>query len=237
MKVTVQQINQSKILVADNETDVLDLVCPCLASVGYTIVKAHDGREALEKIRSERPDLVLLEVNMPVMSGFDVCRVLKSRAETSQIPLIILTTMTAEVDRIVALEIGADDYVTKPFSPRELVLRVKAVLRRCQGNNSLPEVKQVGNLLLDTVRYSVELKGRKLRLTPIEFKLLEALIDHQGHLQSRETLLQNVWSGDTSITARTVDTHIQRLREKLGTAGRWIETVRGKGYKIIESGR
>jgi len=229
--------HQGKILVADDEPDVLELVRPGLASAGYLVITAGDGREALEKVRLEKPDLVLLDLNMPVLSGFDVCKALKSNAATSQIPLVILTAMTMEVDRIVALEIGADDYVTKPFSPRELVLRIRAVLRRSQMQQPFPGVKQIGDLVLDAARYSVQFKGRPLRLTPIEFKLLEALIDHRGLLQSREILLRNIWSGDNSITARTVDTHIQRLREKLGTAGRWIETVRGKGYKIIGAPR
>ena len=200
-----------------------------------SVVTASDGRDALEKIRLEKPELILLDLKMPVLSGFDVCKALKLDPVTAQIPLIILTALTAEVDRVVALEIGVDDYLTKPFSPRELVLRVQAVLRRCRKQAPLPELKQVGGLVLDVARYSVQFKGKPLRLTPIEFKLLEALIEQPGRIQSRENLLRNVWSDDGgALTTRTVDTHIQRLREKLGPAGRWIETVRGMGYKITE---
>jgi len=237
MNVTEQPIHNEKILVADDEPDVLDLVRPNLLGAGYTVTTADDGQKALEKIRLEKPDLVLLDLKMPVLSGFDVCRQMKADAATSRIPIVILTAMTTEVDRIVALEIGAEDYVTKPFSPRELVLRVRAVLRRSHRETPAIPVKQIGSLILDTSRYSVQFREKPLHLTPIEFKLLEALIDHRGHLQSRETLLQSIWSGDNSITPRTVDTHIQRLRDKLGAAGRWIETVRGKGYKIIETVR
>jgi two-component system phosphate regulon response regulator PhoB len=237
MNVTEQPNHCGKILVADDEPDVLELLRPSLTGAGYLVISAVDGQTALDKARMEKPDLVLLDLKMPVLSGFDVCKALKSDAATAQIPLVILTAMTTEVDRIVALEIGAEDYVTKPFSPRELILRIRALLRRSHKDAPQAAVKQLGGLVVDTSRYSVQLKGRPIRLTPIEFKLLESLIDHRGHLQSRESLLQNVWSGDTSITARTVDTHIQRLREKLGPASRWIETVRGKGYKILESPR
>ena len=234
MNLFKQPTSLGKILVADGEPSVFELLGPSLAGAGFTVTTAANGKEALEKVRIEKPDLVLLDLVIPDISGLDVCKTLKSNPLTSKIPLIIVTAMATEVDRIVALEIGADDYVIKPFSTRELLLRIRAVLRRSQGENSSPQIKRIGALILDTGRYSVQFRGKPLRLTPIEFKLLEALIDNRGHLQSREVLLKTVWSSDALITIRTVDTHIQRLREKLGTAGSSIETVRGKGYKIIE---
>ena len=181
--------------------------------------------------------MVLLDVIMPDMSGLDICRHLKFDAATADIPIIIITSLSNEIDRIVALEIGVDDYVTKPFNPRELMLRIRSVLKRSMNSSPAPVIKQVGSLSLDTGCYSAHLSGRQLRLTPIEFKLLEALIDKQGYLQSREDLLKKVWPGNHDVTVRTVDTHIQRLREKLGAAASWIETVRGKGYKIVSPKR
>ena len=234
MNATKPLIVNGKILVADGDPVVIDLLKPSLVGAGFVSVVSQNGRDTLEKTRLERPDLVVLDLMLPDMSGLEVCKILKSNTGTAKIPLIILTAMATEVDRIVALEIGADDYVTKPFSPRELVLRIQAVLRRSHSGESTPELKRIGRLELDTGRYSVHFGAKLLRLTPIEFKLLEALIDYRGHPLSRESLLTNVWSGDKSITARTVDTHIQRLRDKLGAAGSWIETVRGKGYKIVE---
>ena len=228
---------EPKILLVDDETEVLNIVRPALTEMGCSVVYVENGTKALEIVSLEKPDLVLLDLKMPGMTGLDVCKALKANLATAEIPVIILSGMKTEVDRIVALEIGVDDYVTKPFSLRELMLRIQAVLRRSHQESQGSPVKQIGGLVLDSARFTVRYKEKPLRLTPIEFKLLESLIDHTGHLQSREMLFQNVWSGNPTITTRTEDTHIQRLRDKLGRAGRFIETVRGKGYKMVESSR
>ena len=226
---------KNKILVVDDEPDVVELIRPGLINVGYTVVYAKNGPQALEEVSLDQPDLVLLDLKMPGMSGREVCKALKANGRTVEIPLVILSGMKTEADRILALEIGVDDYVTKPFSPRELVLRIQAVLRRSRENAQAIAVKQIGELALDSDLYTVRYKGKLLYLTLTEFKLLERLIDRPGHLQSREVLLQNVWSKNPPVATRTVDTHIQRLRDKLGRAGHLIKTIRGKGYQITAS--
>ena len=226
---------KNKILVVDDEPDVVELIRPGLINVGYTVVYAKNGPQALEEVSLDQPDLVLLDLKMPGMSGMEVCKALKANGRTVEIPLVILSGMKTEADRILALEIGVDDYVTKPFSPRELVLRIQAVLRRSRENAQAIAVKQIGELALDSDLYTVRYKGKLLYLTLTEFKLLERLIDRPGHLQSREVLLQNVWSKNPPVATRTVDTHIQRLRDKLGRAGHLIKTIRGKGYQITAS--
>jgi len=226
---------QYTLLIAHDEPDIMEQMRPGLTSAGYGLIDAENGDQILEKVRQKKPDLVLLDLKAPGISELDVCKQLRSNTVTAEIPLIIVSSMKCEVDRIMALEIGVDDYVTKPFSTRELLLRIQAILRRSQREISTGNVKQIGGLMLDPFRYSVHYKGNPVRLTPIEFKLLDALIEHRGHLQSREVLFQNVWGGDPGLPKRTVDTHIQRLRQKLGEVGHWIETVRRKGYKMSET--
>jgi DNA-binding response OmpR family regulator len=193
-----------------------------------------DGASGLERAKKERPSLIILDLMLPEMDGKDVCRALKSNPLTQSIPILILTAKGEEVDRVIGLELGADDYVTKPFSPRELVLRVKAILRRKEAPDEREKTIQVGDLLVDIDRHQVSLKKKPILLTSTEFKLLVELITNKGRVQTRERLLDKVWGYTYEGYARTVDTHIRRLREKLGPLGNSIETIRGVGYRFRE---
>jgi two-component system phosphate regulon response regulator PhoB len=196
-------------------------------------MKAYDGASGLEMAKKEKPDLIILDLMLPEMEGKDVCRALKSNPLTQSIPILMLTAKAEEIDRIIGFELGADDYVTKPFSPRELVLRIKAILRRkeLQGKD---EVIQIRGLLIDPVRHLVSINNRPIRLTATEFKLLFELASKRGRVLTREILLDRVWGYTYEGYARTVDTHIRRLREKLGPIGNYIETLRGIGYRFRE---
>ncbi|HZJ15912.1 MAG TPA: winged helix-turn-helix domain-containing protein [Chthoniobacteraceae bacterium] len=226
-----------KILVAEDEVDVLNLVAINLKSAGFNVLKAEDGPTALEVARTAFPALIVLDLMLPGMSGIDVCKVLKSESATKLIPIIMLTAKAEEVDRIVGLELGADDYITKPFSPRELVLRVKSVIRRTDSSGPIDHTLKIGDIQLDRARFEVLVKGKQLDFTATEFKLLALLMERRGRVQSRDTLLNDVWGYENLIDTRTVDTHIRRLREKLGKSADCIETVRGFGYRIAESAR
>jgi two-component system phosphate regulon response regulator PhoB len=223
-----------KILVAEDEADVRSLVCTALRNAGLVPIEASTGPAALEAARKQVPDLVVLDLMLPGMHGLDVCKALKVAPETRRIPIIMLTAKAEEVDRIVGLELGADDYVTKPFSPRELVLRIQSVLRRASGQPEEAATIQIGEIVVDRTRHEVSVKGRPLELTATEFKLLATLIERRGRVQSRDVLLNDVWSYESAIDTRTVDTHVRRLREKLGKSARYIETVRGFGYRMSE---
>jgi len=226
-----------KILVAEDEVDVLNLVAINLKSAGFNVLKAEDGPTALEVARTAFPALIVLDLMLPGMSGIDVCKVLKSESATKLIPIIMLTAKAEEVDRIVGLELGADDYITKPFSPRELVLRVKSVIRRADSSGPIDHTLKIGDIQLDRARFEVLVKGKQLDFTATEFKLLALLMERRGRVQSRDTLLNDVWGYENLIDTRTVDTHIRRLREKLGKSADCIETVRGFGYRIAETAR
>ena len=226
-----------KILVAEDEVDVLNLVAINLKSAGFNVLKAEDGPTALEVARTAYPALIVLDLMLPGMSGIDVCKVLKSESATKLIPIIMLTAKAEEVDRIVGLELGADDYITKPFSPRELVLRVKSVIRRTDSSGPIDHTLKIGDIQLDRARFEVLVKGKQLDFTATEFKLLALLMERRGRVQSRDTLLNDVWGYENLIDTRTVDTHIRRLREKLGKSADCIETVRGFGYRIAETAR
>jgi two-component system phosphate regulon response regulator PhoB len=192
----------------------------------------------LRLAREEAPGLIILDLMLPKMPGLEVCKVLKTDAATRQIPVLMLTAKAEEIDRIVGLEFGADDYVTKPFSPRELVLRVSAILRRGKGETGGDEKKlTIGPITLDPSRHRVEVGGRAVALTSVEFKLLSMLMRRQGRVQERDRLLNEVWGYESVIDTRTVDTHVRRLRKKLGKAADAIETVRGFGYRIREARR
>ena len=223
-----------KILVADDEPDVLHLVSLNLKNAGFNVIKAEDGVSALTKARETHPALIVLDLMLPEMSGLEVCKVLKKETLTAQIPIIMLTAKAEEVDRIVGLELGADDYLTKPFSPRELVLRVKSVLRRASGSAEAGDQLALGNIRIDRARYEITVGGKAIDFTATEFKLLTVLIERRGRVQSRDTLLNDVWGYESAIDTRTVDTHMRRLREKLGKAADCIETVRGFGYRIAD---
>jgi len=221
------------ILIIEDEKDIVDLIEYHLKQAEFSLMKAYDGASGLEMAKKEKPDLIILDLMLPEMEGKDVCRALKSNPLTQSIPILMLTAKAEEIDRIIGFELGADDYVTKPFSPRELVLRIKAILRRkeLQGKD---EVIQIRGLLIDPVRHLVSINNRPIRLTATEFKLLFELASKRGRVLTREILLDRVWGYTYEGYARTVDTHIRRLREKLGPIGNYIETLRGVGYRFRE---
>ena len=221
-----------KILVAEDEPDILNLVVSNLRAAGYEVLKAEDGPSALAIARTHNPQLLVLDLMLPGMSGLEVCRALKGDPITARLPVIMLTAKAEEIDRIVGLELGADDYVTKPFSPRELVLRVKNILRRNESPGDSADILVTGNIVLDRARVHVSIAGKTVDLTALELKLLTVLMERRGRVQSRDTLLNDVWGYEAAVDTRTVDSHIRRLREKLGVSADRIETVRGFGYRI-----
>src|SRR5215470_9671619 len=221
------------ILIIEDESDVADLLEMGLRKAGFKTTAAADGATGLQKARDSRPDFIILDLMLPKMSGLEVCRILKGDAATSHIPILMLTAKAEEVDRIVGLEFGADDYVTKPFSPREMILRIKAILRRGQ-NDGAEESMTRGPITLDPSRHRVLVSGKSVILTAVEFKLLNMLMKRPGRVQARDRLLNEVWGYESAIDTRTVDTHVRRLREKLGKAASVIETVRGFGYRLRE---
>lgn len=228
------QFTTKTILVADDEADMLQLVGGTLRREGFAVVTAVTGETAIEKVKQEHPDLAILDMMMPAGTGLDVCRALRSQPETAAIPVIMLSACSAEVDRVVAFEIGVDDYVTKPFSPRELVLRVKAILRHVGRRADVEadeEVWRVGAVSLKRGTHAVSIAGDDVWLSTIEFNLLRALMQVPGRVRSREALMQEVWGGE-SVDLRTIDTQVRRLRAKLGAAAEQIETVRSFGYRI-----
>jgi len=198
------------------------------------VLTASDGPSGLEKAKKERPALIILDLMLPEMDGKDVCRILKSDPLTRPIPILMLTAKAEEMDRVIGFELGADDYVTKPFSPRELVLRVKAILRRKEAPQEIEKKIQIGDLLIDMDRHEVSFKKTQIELTSTEFKLLVELASKRGRVHTREQLLDKVWGYTYEGYARTVDTHIRRLREKMGPFGNIIETIRGVGYRFRE---
>jgi phosphate regulon transcriptional regulator PhoB len=232
-----QKPPNKRVLVADDEPDVLNLVSLNLKGAGFTVLQAEDGLTALQQAKESLPALIVLDLMLPEMSGLEVCKVLKKDAQTAQIPVIMLTAKAEEIDRIVGLELGADDYITKPFSPRELVLRVKSVLRRASAAGEPSDHLTLGDIQVDRSRYEVLVKGKPIEFTATEFKLLALLMERRGRVQSRDVLLNDVWGYESIIDTRTVDTHIRRLREKLGKTADCIETIRGFGYRIVEPAR
>jgi two-component system phosphate regulon response regulator PhoB len=223
-----------RILVVEDEPDVVELLEFNLRGAGFEVVSAEDGGEALKKAREHIPALIILDLMLPEVDGLEVCKILRRHPATAAIPIIMLTAKASEIDRVLGLELGADDYVTKPFSPRELVLRVKALLRRGAAAEKKEDVLHPGELVIDIPRHSVTVQGKRIDLTATEFKLLTTLAQRRGRVQSREQLLQDVWEYDNLIDTRTVDTHMRRLREKLGKAARYLDTVRGVGYRFVE---
>jgi len=223
-----------KILVVDDEPDAIELIKFNLKAAGYEVITAADGEEALKKARSMLPDLVILDLMLPEVDGLEVCKILRRDQRVSATPILMLTAKAAEIDRVLGLELGADDYVTKPFSPRELVLRVKRLLRTEPTNNTKEDEIILKELRLDVPRHEATVNGRSVDLTATEFKLLTVLARRRGRVQSREQLLHDVWEYDNLIETRTVDTHMRRLREKLGIAAKYLDTVRGVGYRFVE---
>jgi len=231
-------MSKEKILVVDDENDIVELLQYNLEKEGYRISCAFSGEKCLEFIKTKLPDLVLLDLMLPEIDGLDVCKVLKNNPQTSSIPIIMLTAKGEETDIVLGLELGADDYITKPFNLRELLARVKAVLRRTKNNISPPlkekEIIKFKNLVIDLNKYQVTLKDKPLNLTSTEFKLLKFLASHPGKVFTREQLLNQVWAEDSFIVDRAVDVHIRRLRQKLLTASDCIITIRGVGYRFKE---
>ncbi len=223
-----------KILVVDDEPDAAELVEFNLKQAGYDVVTAADGAEAIRKARSAAPALVVLDLMLPEIDGLEVCKLLRRDPATATVPIIMLTAKAAEIDRVLGLELGADDYLTKPFSPRELVLRIKKVLQRGQSPTEASEVLTFGDLVIDEPRHLVKWRGKSIELTATEFKLLSILAQRRGRVQSRDQLLRDVWEYNSLIDTRTVDTHMRRLREKLGPASKFLDTVRGVGYRFTE---
>jgi len=222
-----------KILLVDDEPDALEVLGFKLRQAGYNALLAKDGARAIALARDERPALIVLDLMLPEVDGLEVCKILRRDPNTAAIPIIMLTARAAEMDRVLGLELGADDYVTKPFSPRELLLRIKKLLVRTQSSEDTSAELRMGELTLDVGRHEVTVAGAPLMLTATEFKLLEILIRRRGRVQTRDRLLQDVWGYDNPIDSRTVDTHMRRLREKLGDNARYLETVRGVGYRCL----
>jgi DNA-binding response OmpR family regulator len=218
------------ILVVDDEKNIVQLARLYLGNEGYRVETASDGKQALERAKAVKPDLIVLDIMMPEMDGLTVCKELR---KTSNVPVIILTARGDDIDRIVGLEIGADDYMAKPFNPRELVARVKAVLRRAQGERETPEVIEVDGLRIDAASREVTLDGRAIQLRAKEFELLSAFASHKGTVLDRERLLRMVWGADYYGDTRTIDVHVAWLREKLGNSSVKIQTVWGVGYKLV----
>jgi DNA-binding response OmpR family regulator len=223
------------ILIIEDERDVVDLLALHLRKSGkFAVSTANDGASGLDKARNERPAFIILDLMLPKMPGLEVCKVLKTDPATRHIPIMMLTAKAEEIDRIVGLEFGADDYVTKPFSPREVILRVNAILRRGETSQD-DERLTAGAITIDPARHDVSVEGKRVNLTSIEFKLLCTLLQRRGRVQARDRLLNDVWGYESMIDTRTVDTHVRRLREKLGKAGTEVETVRGFGYRLREN--
>jgi two-component system phosphate regulon response regulator PhoB len=226
---------RERILLVDDEPDIVELLEYNLRQAGYTVVTARDGSSALAEVRRLRPDLILLDLNLPDVPGTEVCRRLRRDTSTQTIPIMMITARGEEIDRVVGFELGADDYIVKPFSPRELVLRIGAVLRRASvppPSSSATERILIGCLEIDVPTHRVLVESEEIPLTALEFKLLYDLASSRGRVQKREGLLERVWGYAPGIETRTVDTHVKRLREKLGAARDYIETVRGVGYRL-----
>jgi DNA-binding response OmpR family regulator len=225
-----------KILVVDDEPDALEVLGFKLKEAGFVPIFAKDGARAIAVARDEHPALIVLDLMLPEVDGLEVCKILRRDPATAAIPIVMLTARAAEMDRVIGLELGADDYVTKPFSPRELVLRVKKLLARIATSDEPVAQLRFGELEIDVPRHEVKVSGAAIALTATEFKLLHILAQRRGRVQTRERLLQDVWGYDNPIDSRTVDTHMRRLREKIGEAARFLETIRGVGYRFATEG-
>lgn len=225
-----------RVLIIEDEKDLAELLAFNLEKEGFAATCVHDGKAGLERASTELPDLIILDLMLPGLLGTEVCKALRKEKRTAQIPIIMITAKGDEIDRVVGFEVGADDYIVKPFSMREVSLRVKAVMRRFEKEAAtpVPALFSIGDIVIDKERHTVVSAGSEIELTSTEFKLLLYLAEKKECVQSREQLLQKVWSYNNSGDTRTVDTHVTRLRGKLGAPGDIIKTVRGFGYKIEE---
>jgi two-component system, OmpR family, alkaline phosphatase synthesis response regulator PhoP len=225
---------KEKILIVDDEKDIVKMLDYNLKKEGFRTVSASNGEDALDLAFKEHPDIILLDLMLPGMDGLEVCKALKKEGKTASVPIIMLTAKTQEADKIVGLELGADDYVTKPFSPRELIARIKAVIRRSKEKDKLPEVLKIGDLTVDFSKILVSVKNKPVALTAKEFELLKTLIKAKGRVLSRDYLLDTIWGFDHAIEiqTRTVDVHIRTLRKKLKSVAKYIVTVKNYGYRF-----
>jgi len=225
---------QQKILIIEDDKHISKLIKYNMEKAGYLCSAVVSGEEGLKLLEKGPCDLLILDIMLPGMDGFEICRTLKQDDKLRRLPVVILTARGEETDRIVGLELGADDYIVKPFSPRELILRIKAILRRGTIEEERKDVLRDDTLCIDMPRHKVTIHHKEIELAPMEFKLLATLVERRGRVQTREKLLSDVWSFDALVDTRTIDTHIKRLREKIGKYGDRIETVRGLGYRYAE---
>jgi len=225
---------KEKILIVEDEKDIVKMLDYNLKKEGFRTLSVTDGEDALDLANREHPDLIILDLMLPGMDGLEVCKALKKEGKTASIPIIILTAKSQEADKVIGLELGADDYMTKPFSPRELIARIKAVLRRVQEKDKLPEAAKIGELAIDFSKITVAVKNKAVELTAKEFELLKTLIKAKGRVLSRDYLLDNIWGFDHAeeIQTRTVDVHIRTLRKKLKSEAKRIVTVKNYGYRL-----
>ncbi len=224
-------MGKGKILIVEDDHDIVEMVDYNLKDEGYETLPAFNGERGVELAKRQRPDLIILDIMLPIMDGFEVCRALKSDETTADIPIIILSAKSQETDKVVGLELGADDYVTKPFSPRELIARIRAILRRGRAQRLSKKIKR-GDIFIDSIRHKVTLNDEEISLTLTEFKLLEFMARRPGVVLSRDQILDAVSGEDAIVYDRTVDAHIKSLRHKLGGAKDYIETIRGVGYRF-----
>jgi two-component system alkaline phosphatase synthesis response regulator PhoP len=230
---------KKKILVVDDEVDIVELIRYNLEKEGYDVLSASDGEKALEIVRKSAPDLVILDLMLPVIAGLEVCRFIRKDLSTEHLPIIMLTAKTEDLDKIIGLELGADDYITKPFNVRELISRIRAVLRRAEKTQqTAPDVIELGDIRIDLLSYEVFVGGQRVEISPKEIKLLRFLMERPGRVFSRDQLIDAVWGDETFVEHRTVDVHISRLRsaiEKDNDHPKYILTVRSLGYKFTDA--
>ena len=229
-----QKTQRHSLLLVDDDPDILGLLQSQFRDEPFDVFTAGEGESAFNIIRNEKLDLIVLDVNMPGLSGLEICRTLKADKNTQDIPIIILSARNEEIDRVLGLEFGADDYVTKPFNTQELLLRINNILKRVYKVSETTEGFTRDDLSVDFLKYEVTVQGQPIQLTLTEFKLLSSLLEAVGQVKTREYLLEHIWDHGEGVFSRTIDTHIQRLRTKLKEAGRYIETVRGVGYRFQE---
>jgi two-component system phosphate regulon response regulator PhoB len=225
----------ARVLVIEDEADIQQVLGYNLRQAGHEVLLADRGEDGMRLAYEQKPELILLDLMLPDLSGTEICRALKRDPRTKDVPVVILTAKGEEIDRVVGFEIGADDYVVKPFSVRELLLRVGAILRRAKPAPEAEDLLEFGRLKVDRAAHKTWVDGKEVELTALEFKLLVTLYDRRRRVQTRSALLSDVWGIEADITTRTVDTHVKRLREKLGAAGDYVETVRGVGYRFAET--
>ena len=227
-------MSKNNILIVEDDKNISKLIKYNLEKEGYRCMVSFDGEDAIKTLDKNPTDLIILDIMLPGIDGLEVCRRVKQDKKLSNTPIIMLTAKGEEVDKVVGFELGADDYIVKPFSPRELILRIKAILKRLRPAEIEKDILKSGKLTVDLSRHKVTVDKKEVELTNMEFKLLVILMQRAGRVQSRETLLDDVWDIASDVTTRTVDTHIKRLREKLGKTGDLIETIRGVGYRFSE---